>query len=73
LDNTKTGDKSLAAIAHLENLERLFMSSTKITDVGLMQLEKLPKLKLLVIKDTVVSKEAEENLKKKLPGSSVER
>ena len=57
--------------ADFEKVTRLYLQSTKITNVGLKEVAKLQKLKKLYLHDTQITKAGVAELKKALPKCSI--
>ena len=69
LADTQITDAGLKELEGLTTLEKLFLPRTKITESGLKSLlDKLPKLKLLDVRNTAITPEMLGPWKKALPG-----
>ncbi len=68
LRDTAITDESLSSLKRLPCLRRLDLRHTFVTDVGLKSLRDSQNLKLLLVTETQVSKQAVQELTQHLPG-----
>ena len=69
-DNSLT-DRGARALAKLDSIEILSVPNCQMADEGLLQLSRLPKLRLLVLGETPVSSAALKEFQLKRPGCAV--
>ncbi|RFS14535.1 c-type cytochrome domain-containing protein [Emticicia sp. C21] len=72
LEQTKITDNGLSQLSALKNLEYLNLIGTKISDSGIRQLASLKNLKKLYVWKTEVTPKGAEELKKNIPGISID-
>jgi hypothetical protein len=63
----------LAQIGTFKQLGVLFLAGTKVTDAGLVSLQRLDKLRYLEVRGTLVTESGIADLKQKLPKLEVKR
>lgn len=71
LSYSEMGDAALAHVSKLTNLQGLDVSRTLVTDTGLAQLTGLKQLRKVYARETSVTNQGRQTLKKALPGCQV--
>lgn len=71
LSDTETGDTLLSVLGTMENLEYLNLHTTKVTNEGIQSLKTLENLKDLYLWNTQVTEKGAEQLRKELPGLTI--